>query len=160
MKMTVLVPFPGVSMFRLSCLAIIILQASGRTTWPVDCSGVMPQMIPLISSRAPSWSWASVDGTILAVGRQLVMRDEAILVKVLDAQPRLATADPAGQVVDGIVALAGMLFEVNFKERQSGEPSPAGILKPKISSATASNIAALVYPDSGLRGVFTERIFF
>ena len=42
------------------------------------------------------------------------MRDEAILVKVLDVQARLATADPAGQVVDGIVTLAGMLFEENF----------------------------------------------
>jgi hypothetical protein len=31
------------------------------------------------------------------------MRDETIVVKVLGAQTRLATADPAGQVVDGTV---------------------------------------------------------
>jgi hypothetical protein len=38
------------------------------------------------------------------------MRDETIVVKVLDSQ-RLATAGPAGQVVDGTVTLAGMLLK-------------------------------------------------
>jgi hypothetical protein len=54
------------------------------------------------------------------------MRDGAIFVKVLNAQTRLAPADLTGQVIDGIVTLAGMLFEVNFKERQPGKLSPAG----------------------------------
>lgn len=119
-----------------------------------------PSPLVHVPDRAPSWSWASVDGAILAGGREFVMRDEAILIKVLDAQTRLATADPAGQVVNGIVTLAGMLFEVNFKERWPGELSPAGTLIPKFPSATASNIAAFVYPDSDLRGVFAERTFF
>jgi hypothetical protein len=88
------------------------------------------------------------------------MRDEAILVKVLDAQTRLATADAVGQVVDGTVTLAGMLFEVNVKERQPGALSAAGTLISKFPSATASNIDAFVYPDSDLRGVFAERTFF
>lgn len=88
------------------------------------------------------------------------MRDEAILVKVLDAQTRLATANPAGQVVDGIVTLAGMLFAVNFKERRPRELSPAGTLIPKFPSVTSSNIAAFVYPDSDIRGVFADHTIF
>jgi hypothetical protein len=48
------------------------------------------------------------------------MRDETIVVKVLDSQTRLAKAGPAGQVVDGTVTLAGMLLKWTLKNAGLG----------------------------------------
>ena len=119
-----------------------------------------PSALVRVPDRAPSWSWASVDGKLLAAGRELVMRNEAILVKIVDAQTRLRTADPTGQVLDGRVALTGMLFETNFTERNPGRITPAGTLIPKPPSAAAQNIGAFVYPDTDLRRTFSQRTFF
>ena len=120
------------------------------------------QASPLVRvpDRAPSWSWASVDGKLLAVGRELVMRDEAILAKIVDTQTRLRTADPTGQVIDGTVTLTGILFETSFTERNTGRITPAGTLTPKPPSATAQNIGAFVYSDTDLRRTFSRRTFF
>jgi len=58
--------------------------------------------------RAPSWSWASVDG-VIQPGH--AARDEAfLLASVVDAKVSLLSEDPTGQIVDGAIRLRGSLY--------------------------------------------------
>lgn len=116
-----------------------------------------PSPLTLMPGRAPSWSWASVDGTVMAEGREFVMSDEAILIKIVNVQ---TTANPISQAVEGTVALTGMLFETNIEECFPGEVSPTVTLIPKRSSSSAQSLRGYVYPDSEVRKTFSQRTFF
>jgi hypothetical protein len=67
--------------------------------------------VPRWPENVSSTFMVMVNGDHSGRGRGFVMRDETIVVKVLDSQTRLAKAGPAGQVVDGTVTLAGMLLK-------------------------------------------------
>jgi len=66
--------------------------------------------------RAPSWSWASVDGEI-SVG---ATTENGILVEVLDAQTTPVTADPTGQISAGYIVLRGLLKKTKLKMDEFG----------------------------------------
>lgn len=58
--------------------------------------------------RAPSWSWAPVDGVIQA---GYGGRDEScLLATVIDAKVTLLSDDPTGRVVDGAIWLRGTVY--------------------------------------------------
>jgi hypothetical protein len=115
-----------------------------------------PSPLVRVPHRAPSWSWASVEGKILAEGRKYVVSDEAVFVQVVSAQTILRTADPTAQIVAGTLTLTGMLFEATFEERFPGETTPAGTLRPTIPAHTAQTINGFVYPDTELRSAFSQ----
>ncbi|KAF1982476.1 HET-domain-containing protein [Aulographum hederae CBS 113979] len=63
--------------------------------------------------RAPSWSWASVDGAVNP--RRGVRRDTMKpLVRVLEATTKPLTKDPTGQIQGGFLRLAGSLRQITL----------------------------------------------
>jgi len=62
--------------------------------------------------RAPSWSWASLDGEIILRGNEGSYLDGAhCLATVLKVSVRNAGDDPFGQVYDGRIRLQGCLWK-------------------------------------------------
>lgn len=74
-------------------------------------------LVAAIEYRAPSWSWACVDGII-----NLQSRGPGETAIVLEAYTNPASGDPTGQVTDGLVRLAGPLLTVEL-EREAGPVS-------------------------------------
>ena len=73
-----------------------------------DSSGCRPSIY-----RAPSWSWASVDGPISyqPLGGYFPTSDGFVesAIDVIEAQTEIAASDPFGQVVGGRIVLSGQL---------------------------------------------------
>lgn len=92
-----------------------------QLAWYVEnWSGVKPQ-----AYRAPSWSWASVDGQILY--ENWVLFDSwSPLVSILHAQVTTVDGNKPGQVSHGLLRLRGTLFkpEALAKNRMEGSISP------------------------------------
>ena len=81
--------------------------------WQVDgCtqSNGSPSSRPKLY-RAPSWSWASVDGAGGAVG----ITDKGILITIIEAHVIPATDDRTGQITDGYIRLQGYLTRVQAR---------------------------------------------
>lgn len=78
--------------------------------WETADSGVKPA-----EYRAPSWSWASLDGKISwPVRCDLLGRGECnVHCTVLDAQTTLFGLDPYGAVKDGFIKVRGVVEEMN-----------------------------------------------
>ena len=57
--------------------------------------------------RAPSWSWASVDGQMMS---QAWANDDIFLITVSDAGVTPVGADSTGQIKDGFIRLNGRIF--------------------------------------------------
>ena len=68
--------------------------------------------------RAPSWSWASVDGEVLSYG----VRNNGIIITILDAVVTPVGADSTGQIKDGSIRLSGRILPAELV-RPSG-PGP------------------------------------
>ena len=66
--------------------------------------------------RAPSWSWASVDGKINSYYGQC-KNYEGILITVLDAVVMPVGADSTGQIKDGFIRLNGRIFPAELVRR-------------------------------------------
>lgn len=64
--------------------------------------------------RAPSWSWASVDG-VISTGK---FSDDGVIVDVLEVSITPATADPTGLVKSGFLRLRGVLKELQLKRHE------------------------------------------
>ncbi|KAK7756356.1 hypothetical protein SLS62_001582 [Diatrype stigma] len=61
--------------------------------------------------RAPSWSWASVDGEIHGIGRS-EFQEGVDCVEVLEAECTPASSEPFGAVSDGYIILKGLLAQL------------------------------------------------
>ena len=87
--------------------------------WTVACfepANFMPLPRPRIY-RAPSWSWASVDGKIESYHYQYE-NYEGILVTILDAGVTPVGADSTGQIKDGYIRLNGRIFPAELLQVQ------------------------------------------
>jgi hypothetical protein len=74
--------------------------------------------------RCPSFSWASIDGTIsLGYDAQVSRHDRKIFAVIHQcwAQPRSLEA-PFGEVVDGLLEIEGPLVQVEIQEETDNEP--------------------------------------
>ena len=61
--------------------------------------------------RAPSWSWASVDGPVLFPMNDTSQGEVRRLFRVESGRCSLASSDPTGQVADGTIVVHGSLDE-------------------------------------------------
>lgn len=62
--------------------------------------------------RAPSWSWASLDSTIISQGSVTSYYDEARVASVVSVVVKPLTDDDTGQVASGALTLRGKLVRV------------------------------------------------
>ncbi|KAK4113368.1 HET-domain-containing protein, partial [Canariomyces notabilis] len=90
----------------------------GELLWMVDAGkrkrqilGRQPKPRP-VEYRAPSWSWASVDGPVTP-GRAPI-NVESLLIKVEDVHLSYQTGDTTGQVTGGWLRLRGILKELKL----------------------------------------------
>jgi hypothetical protein len=59
--------------------------------------------------RAPTWSWASIDGEIGRLGHIRYSDDRGIMIDILAARVDLATASPFGQITGAFLQVKGKL---------------------------------------------------
>ncbi|KAL9117158.1 MAG: hypothetical protein Q9187_006309 [Circinaria calcarea] len=63
------------------------------------------------SYRAPSWSWASIDGVIQPFGHSSKFDyEKEAMATILDAKTSPVSEDPTGQVIGGMIRLRGVLY--------------------------------------------------
>ena len=63
--------------------------------------------------RAPSWSWASVDGHVSHINKLLSL--ETQIVEIYEAQTVLSGSDPMGAVSRGYIKMRALLTEVRYE---------------------------------------------
>jgi hypothetical protein len=62
--------------------------------------------------RAPSWSWASVEGGLIKFTKSRASGiDKTYAIEIVDATCTAAGRDPTGEVADGSVTIKGMMVE-------------------------------------------------
>lgn len=84
--------------------------------WHVDhCLQVdnSPSVRPEVY-RAPSWSWASIDGIIGPGG----FSEDGFLIEIVEVSVTPATSDPTGLVESGFVRIRGVLKELRLKRHE------------------------------------------
>ncbi|KAH8792185.1 heterokaryon incompatibility protein-domain-containing protein [Hyaloscypha sp. PMI_1271] len=64
-----------------------------------------------VKYRAPSWSWASIDGKLFCLGPNAPFEGIS-MVKILEASVNLRSSDPTGEVTGGFIRLQGNLWTV------------------------------------------------
>jgi hypothetical protein len=108
-----------------------------------------------VPGRAPTWSWASLDGHVEPQGRKLVINAEEILVHEIEVTTRAETAaTPTATAIE----LTGTLFECNWEQSIEYPKSPGGAFK--LLSGKVESIKGLFYPDTIPRSVFASQSFF
>jgi hypothetical protein len=63
--------------------------------------------------RAPSWSWASIDGKIL-IRSPDSDQDSLPLIEIVNADVKTVTEDLFGQVLNGFITITGMLVPASY----------------------------------------------
>lgn len=83
--------------------------------WVKDCRQIdnSPSVRPL-KYRAPSWSWASVDGIIRPGG----FADDGILIDVVDVSVNPRTSDPTSIIESGYLRICGVLKELRLERHE------------------------------------------
>jgi hypothetical protein len=98
------------------------------------------------SYRAPSWSWASIDGPIsMRATEQRRGRWYHIFAEVLVAETTSAGNNPTGQVTWGYLHLL-LLFANATWERGKYGMELAGIFKPGVKKLMSGGTPACVFP--------------
>ncbi|TVY28751.1 hypothetical protein LHYA1_G002184 [Lachnellula hyalina] len=64
-----------------------------------------------IEYRAPSWSWASLDGPIIPGG----FSDDGIIIKILECHVRDISGDSTGQIHSGVLRILGPLMTIELQ---------------------------------------------
>ncbi|MCJ1459362.1 hypothetical protein MMC28_009739 [Mycoblastus sanguinarius] len=73
--------------------------------------------------RAPSWSWASVDGSVIfrkCFPRPNEIMTSKLMITITDAQVSYLNDDPTAQITDGSIRLRGALFPSLLEHGESG----------------------------------------
>jgi hypothetical protein len=85
--------------------------------------GITGRSLPPPAYRAPSWSWASVDGKIFQAC--LIPRGDGrdLLAKIHKVQIVSTTADTSGQVTHGTIRIVGALYRVSLQFYNRRMPS-------------------------------------
>lgn len=85
--------------------------------------GIAGRSQPPPAYRAPSWSWASVDGKIFQAC--LIPRGDGrdLLAKIHEVQIVSTTADTSGQVTHGTIRIVGALYRVSLQFHNRRMPS-------------------------------------
>ncbi|KAK2780449.1 heterokaryon incompatibility protein [Colletotrichum kahawae] len=81
-------------------------------------------------ARAPSWSWASVDGDVAFQHHKQGRRRKSAF-KVLQAGASLGWDDPTAPKVDGFLKLRGPMAQMSYALDPEKKPAPKGDLDPK-----------------------------
>lgn len=84
----------------------------GSLLLQLDWRVVNPAKRKVSSYRAPSWSWASVDGAVQLYGDMLGTR---FLVSVIDINVRPTTHDSFGSVSSGYMTITGLLARATIQ---------------------------------------------
>jgi hypothetical protein len=87
---------------------------SGRGEGPIDVLS-LPEKY-----RAPSWSWASIDGVIY-IGWERCREASSnyeVIARIVDAKVTAIGGDPFGQIKDGFLRLQGRLFACLLRKRE------------------------------------------
>lgn len=90
--------------------------------------------------RAPTWSWASVDGLIVADYSDTKLADDVHLrkVEILDCQVKLASEEaPFGEVTTGILKLRGLMKQVDLK--------PGGMVFSRSQGREATDVGSVAF---------------
>jgi hypothetical protein len=105
-----------------------------------------------IKYRAPSWSWAAVDGEIVFHLRREAFRHGSLFTaQVLSAQCVPSSTDPYGQVSDGYLELATILFRVSIPKDVQGPGARTNITLEKGDTLTGPGHAIIDSPDDNTR---------
>lgn len=80
--------------------------------WPIKTT-----IQPASAYRAPSWSWASVDGTISTTLPNKYLASTNIIIHSVHMTPASASA-PLGKVTAGILTLSGPMRRMSWKQVQ------------------------------------------
>ncbi|KAE8445206.1 hypothetical protein EG329_013578 [Mollisiaceae sp. DMI_Dod_QoI] len=118
-----------------------------------------PLKTRLLFYRAPSWSWASLDSSVLM--RYMRSEYSNYLVEVLEAVTKPLGADPTGQVESGYVQLSGPLLTVSLR-RSAAMPrkfeihvcgswhslNPSEDIWPDIDEKPPENLHAIPFNDN------------
>jgi hypothetical protein len=88
-----------------------------------------------LSYRAPSWSWAAVDGD----GYPNTLAKDGILITILDVQVNTVTDDTTGQISSGFIRLQGQLVPASlYLDNVSKNPG---------MEVNGERLEILVHPD-------------
>ncbi|PMD34225.1 HET-domain-containing protein [Hyaloscypha variabilis F] len=87
--------------------------------WEITLDQAGP-LVPAKVYRAPSWSWASVDGRLSCPS----WRRQCTLIKILEAYVDPAGRDRTGAVKGGLIRLTGPLRAIEFEESK-----PIGVIR-------------------------------
>jgi hypothetical protein len=72
--------------------------------------------------RAPSWSWASVDGrSSVLIFHTGQLEDIQALINIITCEVQTATGDPFGFVTGGFLRLSGLLATIQLELKPDGE---------------------------------------
>ncbi|PMD58629.1 uncharacterized protein K444DRAFT_413966 [Hyaloscypha bicolor E] len=105
-----------------------------------------------IKYRAPSWSWAAVDGEIVFHLRREAFRHGSLFTaQVLSAQCVPSSTDPYGQVSDGYLELATILFRVSIPKDVQDPGARTNITLEKGDTLTGPGHAIIDSPDDNTR---------
>ncbi len=70
--------------------------------------------------RAPSWSWASIEGPVeFSNFRLACVRPESIACRVLEAEVTPSTSDPYGQISAGHIRVHGMVMKATLRRENA-----------------------------------------
>ena len=100
--------------------------------------------------RAPSWSWASIDGNTLMRTPDTV-QDSLSLIEIAGADVRTATEDRTGQVQNGSIKIIGMLVPAAY-HLDAGRSSGGRLIVASIGSSKEFNtfVDFDVRPDAAI----------
>ena len=92
----------------------------------LDWRVYFPRSGPTSKTRAPSWSWASVDGE---AAFNTMSKDSCLLVTLVEAQATHSNTDPFGQMLDpGFITLRGHLTAARLYRRGDSLSQPWHLL--------------------------------
>ena len=97
--------------------------------------------------RAPSWSWASVDGHIFHCNGKLLTRETQI-AEIYEVQTVLSGLDPMGAVSDGYIKMKTPMTEICYEYVGPSSNHPTYMCKKNDLSAAFRPLWAFEHPGS------------
>ena len=97
------------------------LAGMWKSQLPGSLDWVVTDTNPVGDNRAPSWSWASLDGQV-----ELAARAGAHLVELVDVSCTTEGSDPYGAVLDGYIILKGEFGPARYTLQDDGEHDHKG----------------------------------
>ena len=94
----------------------------GQLLWSVDRAEGCKR--PEVPYRAPSWSWAAIDGPVKTTWMFFELDGRRPLIEILECSVA-CVSDRTGQISDASIRLVGMLYPVSLLVQQDGDSDQA-----------------------------------